>query len=230
MVDVITQGQTNNAEINLPEAGFAREEELSKRHDNLQEAAEKLANNQEVETIDPSKLKLDREIQYVLNQPADPLSIPDALPDFDYCWVYSGREGQKVWEKKALKIAGMKSGWHVVEGNMSEAKEFTSAGDTTRRIGDAVLMRILKEDHDILLSYQEYRRKLQQEGITSDLRKLGDKWQNRGFIVHDDVEGVRTSGNDNMMHTLKNRASRGLGHKMVNTMIKKGTVPGMPVA
>jgi len=226
---ILSQEQANRITPDLPPAGHARNEQLKQNSDDLAAAMENMSTQHEVGKIDPKTFKIDREIQHQLAQMPDVLEVPGALPEFDYCWVYAVGAHQQVWAKKALRVKGMLSTWHVVQGDMPEAREH-KAEDTTRRLGDVILMRIRKEDHAVLLQHQKYRQQLQELGVSSNLRELGDKHRGKGFVVHTKGDEQFASGRgQTMMSTLQSRAAADLGMKMVDGMLRDGTVPGMPV-
>ena len=111
---------------------------------------------------------------------------------------------------------------------MPEARDYRHE-DTTRRIGDVILMRILKTDHALLLQNFEYRRQLQELGVIGDLRELGDKYRSKGFIVHTDGDARFASDKESLMDTVKRRAAAGHGMKAVGKMAKEGNIPGVPI-
>ena len=227
MEDILTKEQAEAAIPNIPPAGYARNEELLKRTDDLAEKAQAVSDEGMVGTIDPKKLEPIREYQEVFTRPIDPLTVPNAQKEFDYCWVWTGSNGQKIWEKKSMMVSGMRSTWHVVQGEMTEALDYKTE-DTTRRIGDIILMRILKDDHKILLDNIEYRRQLQEYGVVGELIELGDKYRGKGFIVHSDPNSRFASGKESVMDTVRRRAASGQGMKAVDNMVRNGNVPGIP--
>src|ERR1700752_2160460 len=122
-------------EPDLPPAGYARDEELARRTDTLEEAAEALAEERQTEAIDPSKLEVESE----LAQHFDELSVSGQLPEYHYVWVNFGFYMRFVKQKQA-------QGYEVVQGDMPEAMELKGMlADTTRRLGDCILMRVRKD-------------------------------------------------------------------------------------
>lgn len=202
----------------LPAAGFERDEELREREDVLQEAAEVVGEKRGIESIDPEKLKVDRDIQRAFEE-GDFIDISGALENYEYCWVYFGLNGQWIWKKKKLM-------WEVVSGNMSEAREYM-ASDGTRRVGDVLLMRVKKEVKEALDAREEVVRKRRELGVEGELRELGDKHQGKGFQVHIGEDSTFASGRG-MMEVMEKRAATKMGMQVVDEQLRKGDVPGMP--
>lgn len=211
-VDVLNADLAEQQKPDLPPAGTARDEEFAQRKDKLAEAAE----SSTMEKIDPKALEPDRELQYLL-QEQDALAVTDARKGFAYCWVYTGQHGQMVTKKKS-------KGWEVVQGNDPESKDHKSE-DTTRRVGDTILMRISLERYDQLARIEEIRRQRQEEGVTSELIGLGEKHANKGFIVRtgeDALERVRGRS------TARHEFTKQMATKGIDRMLRDGTVPGLP--
>ena len=171
---VIRPEQIDEITPDLPSAGHARDEELKKRTDNLDAAAEFMSDDQEIYGVDPKAFEEDREILAHL----DELHIADALPDHHYLWAYFGMNGRVVWQRK-------RDGWKVVSGNDPEAPELKDA-DGLRKIGDCLLMKIPLERYNQLQAEREKRRVSQQLGIDARLIELGDKAAKHGIKVHTD--------------------------------------------
>lgn len=198
----------------LPPAGHERDEELLKRHDNLQQAAEE--QEADVHTIaKPQVFREERELQHIIRE-EDGLNVSNPLPGHVYCWVYTGLQGQKVWQKKA-------QGWEVVQGNDPESAEY-KFNDTTRRIGDTMLMRISMDKHLKLVRAGEIKLSKLEEGIASELQELGDR-AGGAFKVHADPA---TNPHINTMEA-RSRGSQQVAMKHVDKMLRRGTVPGVPV-
>ena len=80
----------------LPPAGAARQEELSIRHDNLQQAAEEKAAVLEHHTVaNPNVLAPERELQHLIRI-KDALSVSNPQPGWAYSWVFTGLQGQMM--------------------------------------------------------------------------------------------------------------------------------------
>lgn len=200
----------------LPPSGYARDEELARRKDTLEEKLETEA--PEVYPIDESAFQPDREILQRLDQQM--LEVSKRKPEYIYCWVYFGQNGQQVWAKKAL-------GWEVVTGTEPEATEHKEV-DGTRRIGDVLLMRVHKRRFAQLEEAAADRREAQQLGITSRLKELGEHARRYGLKVHEDLSTVRV-GPDTLMDVVEKRSgAHDTAMKTVDKMLRKGDVPGVP--
>ncbi len=229
-VTIVSREEAENLKADLPPAGPQRDDELARRLDNLQQSIEELKDvGGERERLPESAFQPIREIQHEIREHSA-LEVSHKDPEFDYCWVYVGRQQSQIWAKKSMVAPGMTSTWHVVQGDMPEAREFL-AEDTTRRIGDTLLMRIKKDQHEILLRALEARKRLQSDGVTATLAELGQK-HGRNFVVHTDPTDNLASGRP-MMDTVGKRASmrsdfaRQAAKARFTEMLKTGTVPGM---
>lgn len=218
-VRVVSKEQAEHIGTGLPPAGYERNEELKIRQDTLEEAGEKRAGKLEVEAIDPKKLKVDREIRGILENDPNALMVSDNDAMYEYCWVYFGRQGTWVWRKKH-------EGWEVVSGKMVESKEYL-AEDTTRRIGDVLLMRMRKDRFAILEAKQLERKKKQDLGVVGHLRELGEKYAGTGIKVHTSADSRLQSGRG-VMETVEARAATQVAGSGVDKMVREGSVPGLP--
>lgn len=171
--------------VNLPPAGHARDEELRKRTDILEEKAETQAATLDMGTIDPDVLKAEREL---MNQ-MDSTMVTGANPAYHYTWVnFQSYHGWAVKSKLAFR------GWEVVNDTCGsgEAIECRQA-DGTRKLGDVLLMRIKKERYAILAALEDEDRNKFSQSPTSTLSALADKYANRGLIVRvNDTRDLKT--------------------------------------
>ena len=206
----------------LPPKGYRREQVLAERTDDLAQTGEERAAATGVERMDPKVLEPDREIQYAIGN--DELTVLGALPQYAYCWVYTGLQAREVWKKKLPQNGN----WEVVSGPKDVAPEAWNyrAEDGTRRIGDTILMRTRIENKIKYDNEQDLKRRKQQFGITGELEEMGAKHRKDGIIVHTDVNAKSASGQP----IFPNREAVTMqAGKMVEGMVKNGTVPGMPV-
>jgi len=204
----------NTERTELPPAGDARREMMSKRADDLDELAEELAGDVEAGRIDPSKYQPINEIL----QHLDASEVSNRQDEYEYKWESTARSGYFI-RKAQLE------GWTVVQGEDPEAKDLMGVrGDTTRHWGDCVLVRCRK---DVFLRNQRRdraRRRMQQEGVTETLAEYADKLKQYGIIVH-------TSATGPMMERMMARAgARQIAGQKIGDMLKSDQgVPGMPV-
>lgn len=210
----------NKRQRPLPPAGDARRDELARRADELQEQAETagIVGGK----IDPKAFKLDRDIaRSIMN---NELEISGALPDYRYCWPWTGQQGFQVKTKLARR-ARDESGalvptWEVVNGDMPEAVECKQA-DGTRRVGDTLLMRCKKHLAEQLDAQDEAIRLRREASINEPLEELARKYP-KLVRVHTDL-------NDPTLQAgLRRSAARGIAAQQFNTAIREGAVPGMP--
>ena len=215
MPKVIKQGPSE-----LPPAGYARDEEMARRTDTLAEAAETQANQNEVHAIDPRAFQPINEIQQAIDPETNELTVSNPDPAYVYCWVNAGFHGLFVKLKLAQKF-------EVVQGEMAEAIEHRGiAADTTRRVGDTILMRIRKDHYRVLRKKQAEDADRRMGSVTSGLRDLGEKYRDKGVIVKTFEDGTM---DDRTMQRMANRAQAAqTGQRVMDKWIKNGTVPGAP--
>lgn len=192
----------------LPPAGYKRDEELKLRTDTLAREAE--TRGGEVEAIDPSRLKVDPE----LAQYFDILHVSNADPTYKYFWVFTGQHG--LFIKKKLIV-----GYEIVQGDMPEAIELKGmGGDTTRKLGDVVLMRIRIDQWKKLDRLEEAKRAAQQGSVLSPIRELAEKNARHGINVYTQ---------DSMPEQyLKRMQARSIAQNKMAQMVREGNVPGRP--
>ncbi len=228
-VEILFKDEAEAAPVDLPPPGYERNEELTKRTDALEEQGEKIYDQIERESIDPESLEEDRDLQHLI-QDFDMLTVSDPEPGFVYCWTFTGRGGYYVWDKKA-------QGWEVVQGEMKESKHAIIKEDTTRRIGDVILMRTTEENFNRHEAREIDKRKRQIEGVKSEVLELGRRHP-KTFIVHEKLDGVQLGGprgrnlSDIMQtkadqKTAEQRAIRKMAAQQLDPKIREGTVPGV---
>lgn len=200
----------------LAPPGAAQREQLAERHDTLQQQAEEMP--VEHFTIqNPNVFAPERELQDLI-QTRDALTVTNPQPGYAYSWVFTGLQGQMIWAKKAKQ-------WETVQGNDPESREYLY-NDTSRRIGDVMLMRLPLDLY--LLEQQEAEKKTQkiEESITSDLYTLEAKSGGR-FKVHADQE--TNPYLPEMKSGAQSHGAKQVAMKHLDGQIRRGTVPGVPV-
>ena len=193
----------------LPPPGDARREELSRRTDELEEQAGSMEG---AGAINPESLRVENELASKFNL----LDVSNADPMYQYSWVnYINQHGLFVKMK-------LSEGWEVVRADMLECAELVQA-DTTRKLGDVLLMRITYDRYKRIENQRREAVRRQNAAVTQDLRDLGDKVAGTGVIVHTDKIP------DHTMKAMQSRAeaSRIAGRKF-DGMVREGNVPGMP--
>ena len=202
-------------EPKLPPAGDARRDELKRRDDALAEEAETRSASAEHYAADPKAFRVESEIAQRFTE----LEVSHQDPMFAYCWVNSGHFGRFIKMKSA-------QGWEVVQGDMPEAIELKGIGaDTTRRLGDVILMRIQK-DRKLLLDRQERaHRRAVESGVTSTLEEMGEKYRDKGVLVHTNMAGT----NPRLLDAMQKRAqAHGIAGRTTDQLLREGRMPGVP--
>ena len=204
----------------LEPAGHKRDEQLSKRKDELDEKLESISEQTGVHKVDPAAFEEDREILYKsIDQQM--IEVSNKQEGFVYAWTYFGQSGQQVWAKKAL-------GWQVVTGTDKECMEHKEA-DGSRRIGDTLLMRIPRERWEQLEADSIRRKEQQHKGVGSRLLDLAEKGRSHGLVVHDDISTVNVGGKSLMDVAESRSAAQQTAIKHIDKKLRDGTVPGMPL-
>lgn len=215
----------------LPPPGYTRDEILRMRTGELEKLADELSEH--ALSIDPRSLGIDREIQFALSN-----ALTDLQNDHEYCLVCTRQDGKDVWDKKL-------EGWEVVCGDMPEAKNLKNVGaaDSTRRIGDTILMRITKEKYIRVIAGQRLAARKRESLVSAGVIQAGEraaaKSDGKIRLIEDptarkmpggnlvDVMEAR-SGRRGHPKTMKDRAFHQQAQQGVDQMLKEGRVPGLP--
>lgn len=244
--DVTTEMPTD-----LPEAGYARREELRRRADSLMAEAEMLMAAYEQEAIDPAKVdpaNIDREIRQAIDIHNEVyVSSKDA--NFVYAWIYrdpyNKYGGRYVRSMQAL-LGG--TAWEIVRGDMKEAAEH-KAVTGERWVADCLLMRCRLDRYAKLQLIDRERRARTQEGVTASFFESANR---RGVRVFDQNTmpdhirgymesmasarhasrppgaGIRQNGiSVPPARVLRAQAARQLAMDKLNHQIREGTVAGL---
>lgn len=208
-------------DTNLPPAGAARNEELAKRTDILEQKAEELSENRGVipeKFLDP---ETEREIQYDMSRGY--MDIGADNPNFKTCWVnYVNLNGQKVWEKKA-------QGWKTATPDDFPEARHMSREDNTIRVGDVLLM-FIRIDHYLRIQQgEDLKRRRQQFGHEQAIHDLAAR--NPGVFKSVNI-GETSNMPDGLGQTIESRASatdyaRKVAAKHIGNQMKTGTIPGI---
>jgi len=214
----------------LPPPGDERREELAKRTDDLQEAGEKLADEQELYKVDPNApaMQPDRELMNMFDPGTmSMLTVSHPQPGWRYTWANRvNQSGLQVMMKKY-------DGWQVVSGPDKECIEHKSA-DGTRCIADVLLMKLPEKQFKKLEHREAIRRDRQQRGVAAELESLGHKYRDKGIVVHTPNTGTSAHGfvksqvtTDPRGAMIQQEAGRQLG-EMVKEQIPGVPIPGKP--
>ena len=200
-------------------AGDARREAMREAEDTLAEAAE--AASDERGAIDPRAFKIENEIARYFNE----LEVSNPDPAYQYRWVQAGFHGRFIKMAQTERVpegGGLAPCWEVVQGDMPECMELRGpAADTTRRLGDVILMRCRKDRFLKLQRMRDARRAALQSGSTTELEELGRQYRHRGVIIHTNLGDAMAEGRGTLL--------RQQGLQMVSDMIREGSVPGLGV-
>ena len=210
----------------LPPAGHARDEELKRRTDNLEEqAAEQYAN---VGSISQKSLEPDREIRAAIARSY--LEIGINHPFLKVKWVnYISNHGSMVWSAKA-------DGWQIATvQDFPEARELVRE-DNTIRVGDVMLMAIRMDRHLQIEEREKNKRLRQQFGVEAEIHDLADKVNRKeGREVFKNINTPEINGmDDKLMGTIEQRAARHSAAKRtalkhLGNRMKQGVIPGVPI-
>lgn len=210
----------------LPPAGAARLETLLKRKDELEKDIEELANELQLEAIDPKALEPDRELQDILSKNVDPntgiadYEIDNPDPSMHYRWI------QCQYGAGRFVLMAKRDGYKIVTGQDTyRGKPIMDRSmlrpDNTYVIGDVVLMGTTIENYNRL---EENRRALAARFDEAPRAALEEKGSKLGVEVH-------TDPNDPMLRDMYTRAqASGIAAQRFTGMLKDGTVPGLPAA
>lgn len=217
MATVVPQGPSP---ADLP-AGDARREAQAAVKDQLAETAETQGFERGV--IDPRKFKIENEIAMHFND----LEVSEAQPEYEYCWVQAGFSGRFIKEKLSVRVrlgGTMEPVWEVVNGDMPEARELKGQmADTTRRLGDVILMRARKDRFLRVKQLREAHKAAMFTGTTTELEEMARILSTRGVsaVVRTDMAG------DQLQAMAQRAAIRQQAAQMVSGMLRAGTVPGL---
>lgn len=205
-----------NGDADLPPAGDERRDVLKERTDTLQQEAEERAALLELDRMNPNVLAPDREIRQHFDA-FNELAVSQAQDEFEYCWVFAGRNSYWIRWKSA-------QGFEVVQNDMPEAQEHRGIGaDSTRRVGDTILMRIRK---DRAMRIRKQARDLaaaREEGVDSTIMEMGER------AAHMGVRVSRLGGLSAVQQEIiaKRAQARSIASSTFNDQIRQGTVPGL---
>ncbi len=160
----------------LPPAGFNREEVLKARMDQLEERLDQMP---DVGRVNPDAFDVDRELaQAILD--TDYMQVRGAQEGRAYRWVSIGGNGRYITQARG-------KGWNVVQGEDPENLENRDV-DSTRRIGDTILMwTTLANDAKWARIDAEIRRR-QQSGSSSVMDEIAERVRDRGIIIKTDLD------------------------------------------
>ena len=171
--------------------------------------------------INPKALTVENELAQHFNL----LDVSNQDSSFRYAWVYLGQHGLQI----KMKLA---DGWEVVQGDMPEAVELKGMGaDTTRKLGDVMLMRC-RADRWLLLQRREKRKRdAHKEAVGAQFEEILRPYKRYGATAIVDGRDVMTgemvdAKRLDLMY--KRSMAAAAGNQMVDRALRKGTMPGVP--
>lgn len=200
--------------------GDERREAAAQATDELAERAETLGGDGGA--INPNAFKVENELAQHFNI----LAVTNQDPAYRYGWIYLGQYGLQI----KMKLA---QGWEVVQGDMLEAVELKGIGaDTTRKLGDVMLMRCRMDRYLALQRIETVKRGRQEEGIAARFQEILGPYHKRygaTAIVNgqDVMTGERVDAR-RLDHMWKRSQAAAAGTKIVDTMLRDGRMPGVP--
>lgn len=223
------------AHAELPPPGDARRETLKQREESLQARIEKVGQSIVMNNIDPKMLEIIREIQARTAY----LSVSKKRPGYVYAWVSKNNFSNHQSRLEAV-------GYEKVQGDDEEAMELkgtsgiaagTGAPDTTRQLGDVILMRI-KEEYYIAQKAREHARTLaMQVASASTLIQMAAPYRDRGIIVGPSANAAHTMGANLQGPQIRPRRFSSKRAQMLglwndhhfDQAIRDGALPGMEI-
>lgn len=217
------------AAAELPPAGHERDEFMRRRQDQLDMEIERVSEQIVQGTVDASKMEVINEIaahtQY--------LSVSNPNPERAYTWVSRNRHSQHIQLMRSL-------GWQVIQGHDEEAVELKGAhgatGDSTRQLGDVILMWMPRDRYVVMRGMQLAQTKSHMQA--APLADLLDMAQaHRGNVEvkaykMDSLTGppVKPQQFTTRAHAMRYAALRKQAGEMFDQQLRDGNVQGVPVA
>lgn len=165
-------------------AGHARREQLKKRTENLEMAAEIMSQDAETYSIDPAKLKAEPEILKHFDFINSAFTVTNPKPGYVYYWERDDHRAVS-WRKSIARmmLGPNAAGWEVVTESVSpqpEARELLDV-DGKRKIGDVVLMRIPLDSYTAIHKRYALMEKFRSANVS---QKLSDfVRENEGLVT-----------------------------------------------
>jgi hypothetical protein len=214
--------------------GDAKREQEAINLDFLQEEAEKKANGVNAGTIDPSKIKPDREILVHFSM-AGNLEVSNADPGYVYYWCGTAGHGWMITYLEAFRLKNLDTGhiepiWEVVKGDMKESWENRDVTGV-RRVGDTILMRCRLDRYYLFRKWDREQRMQQQdpEAAASGLLAAEEEAHRKGFTGLN-VKVNDPSSDPRLRRMMMQAAARGIAKEKFLHMLREGKIPGFPAA
>lgn len=200
--------------------GDARREAAAQATDDLAEQAE--ARGVDGGAINPKAFRVENELAQHFNI----LEVTNQDPAYRYAWVYLGQHGLQI----KMKLA---DGWEVVQGDMEEAVELKGIGtDTTRKLGDVMLMRCRVDRFVANWRREKVKRHRQEEGVAGRFAEIlgpyHKKYGATAIVDGKDVMTGETVDARRLDHMWKRSQAVAAGSKIMDGMLRDGRMPAVP--
>lgn len=203
-------------------AGDARRERQREVADELAERIE--TEMPEAERINPRALHVENELAQNFNL----LDVSNPQVEYRYCWAALGQHGLQIKVK-------LSDGWEVVQGDMPEAIELKGMGaDTTRKLGDVMLMRCRVERYILIQRREQAKARRQADGTSGNfeeiLKTIPASYGATAIVDGRDVLTGEMVDAKRLDHMWKRSQANARGGQIMDKMLRNGTMPGVPVA
>lgn len=166
---------------NIP-AGHARQEQLRRNKDALEEKAEFLASKVQLNAFDPEKLEPENEIIQHLDMRTFEFKAEGLLPEYHYLWCWNNKRSTDEAKQRArywYSQQGRKApvlGYEFVKRGMPEwdANPELQHADGGLVIGDVVLMRMRRDVYEVVEKNIEFFKRARTSGILNTEGNLAD--------------------------------------------------------
>ncbi len=209
------QAAAAHKNVDLPPAGYKRVEELAKRQDDLDKAAQEFTDNGGLAPINPKAFEEDRDIQRQIHKDYFHLHMKEG-------WVcrfvnFVSHRGASAWKARA-------EGWIPVSKDMVEDRDkWKFEADNTVRVGDVMAFAIPQEEFDKIEKERADRLRMQEYGLESDIEDMVNKHPDT-FKFHAGIQDGRQFRSQMQSRGASQTALQHLGNQM-----KKGPIKGLPI-
>lgn len=221
------EAAAEQAHSELPPPGYQREEEIKRREDGLQQEIERQASKIIMGTLDENAVKLRNEIASRTRF----LTVSNADPNYKYAWISKNNHLQ---HKQRFE----NQGWQTVQGDDPEAIELKGVGgvasgagapDTTRQLGDVILMKIPR-DRYVMLEAEKHARTIQlHQSSAADLLSIAERYRRYVNVRPYEMDGGLQGPEIQPRAFTGNPLVRKAAMEKLDRHMRAGTIPGMNV-
>lgn len=206
---VVTKEEAEKLHEEVERQGPVDPEVKAKRREELEAEAEKF------DAYSFERPDVDRELAHQLITLRAMEEVQNAEDGYQYKWEYSGEHGRHITAAKLM-------GWEVVQGDMKEAEQHKCV-DSTRRLGDCILMRITNERYLELRRAQAMRRQKEYDSSYSGPEQLAEKHAKHGVKIS------RLENSPYFDVAVKRAIAKHFAGRRFDKMLREGSVPGMDI-